>query len=397
MAEVRSPRAAMETPFEALGRLAPLVREQIAESEARRSLSPGVAQAMVDAGLLRLLTPSSLGGMEIDPVGLYKVIEAAARIDGSFGWCLMILGATPPLGRGMPEHEARLLLGDPATVVAGCAFPFGRASVVEGGYRVSGRWPFASGCQHATHLMGFCIVHDGDAPRMGPAGPDVRLMTAPAADVAIVENWEVVGLQGTGSHDIVFDDVFVPEGRAIPLRAGKQNRYYEGALYRVPFLALFAWPVAAVALGIAQHSIDSALELAQQKVPAGMVPGTLNARTVFQLQLADAVAAVRSARAWLHESLDELMALAEAGDMIGLEPRINAQLAASNATRSARAAVELMYLAGGGSSVRLNNELQRCMRDMHAVSQHVVTGPATWEQAGVVLAGLPPINPMITL
>lgn len=128
-----------------------------------------------------------------------------------------------------------------------------------------------------------------------------------------------------------------------------------------------------------------------------MVPSTLNARAVFQLQLADAVAAVRSARAWLHESLDELMALAEASDRIGIEPRINAQLAASNATRSARAAVELTYLAGGGSSVRLSNDLQRCMRDMHAVSQRVVTGPATWEQAGVVLAGLPPINPMIML
>lgn len=352
---------------------------------------------MVDAGLLRLLTPSSLGGMEIDPVGHYKVIEAAARIDGSFGWCLMILSGTGLYGRGMPEQEALRLIGDPVTVVAGAAFPFNKARAVEGGYRVSGRWPFASGCQHATHLMGFCIVHDDDAPRMGPAGPDVRIMVAPAADVAIVENWEVVGLQGTGSHDLVFDDVFVPETCAVPLRAGKPNHYYEGALYRLPFLALFAWPMAAVALGVAQHSIDSAIELAQEKVPAGMVPSMLNARAVFQLQLADAVAAVRSARAWLHESLDELMALAEAGDMIDLEPRINAQLAASNATRSARAAVELMYLAGGGSSVRLNSELQRCMRDMHGVSQHVVTGPATWEQAGVVLAGLPPINPMIML
>ena len=219
----------METPFEALGRLAPLVREQIAESEARRSLSPGVAQAMVDAGLLRLLTPSSLGGMEMDPVGCYKVIEAAARIDGSFGWCLMILSSTPPFGSGMPEHEARLLLGDPALVLAGAAFPFNRASVVEGGYRVSGRWPFASGCQHATHLFGFCIVHDGDAPRMGPAGPDVRIMIAPAADVAIVENWEVVGLQGTGSHDIIFDDVVVPRAGPFPSAAGRRT-----AIARVP-------------------------------------------------------------------------------------------------------------------------------------------------------------------
>ncbi|MFN0030109.1 MAG: acyl-CoA dehydrogenase family protein [Acidimicrobiales bacterium] len=318
--DVRSPHATTESPFEVLDRLAPLVREQIAEAEAQRSLSPVVAQAMVDGGLLRLLTPASLGGGEIDPVGLYKVVEAAARIDGSFGWCLMILSGTGLLARAMSEHEALALLGDPTTVVAGAAFPFNKAVAVEGGYRVSGRWPFASGCLHATHLMGFSIVHDGDAPRMGPGGPDIRVRVAPAGDVEIVENWEVVGLQGTGSHDIVFDNVFVPEGRAVPLGDGKRNRYYEGALYRMPFMALFAWPVAAVALGIAQHSIDSAIELSQEKVPAG-----------------------------------------------------------------------------AGSAVRLSNDLQRCMRDLHAVSQHVVTGPATWEQAGVVLAGLPPINPMIML
>ncbi len=297
----------------------------------------------------------------------------------------------------MLEDDSAQLLGDPQTVIAGSAFPFNDAAVVDGGYRVTGRWPFASGCQHATHLMGFCMIREGDAPRTGPGGPDIRIMLAPAAEVEIVENWEVVGLQGTGSHDIVFDDIFVPEARAIPLGAADQNRHYGGALYRMPFLALFAWPIAAVALGIAQHSIDSAAELAQQKVPSGTVQSTLSARAVFQLQLADAVAAVRSARAWLHESLEELMALAEAGDRIGLEPRINAQLAASNATRSARTAVELMYLAGGGTSLRLTSELQRWMRDMHAVSQHVATGPATWEQAGVTLAGLPSMNPMIML
>jgi alkylation response protein AidB-like acyl-CoA dehydrogenase len=389
---------ALETPFQALERLAPLIREHADESEAQATLARPVVDGLIQAGLFRQLTPASLGGGECDPVEWYEIVEAASRVDGSAGWCVFINGATGLMGRTMQESEAETLLGNPKTVLAGSVFPFNKAVAVEGGYRVTGRWPFASGCKHATDLMGFCAVHDGDTPRPGPMGmPDIRIMLVPAAEATIVDTWDVVGLSGTGSHDIVFDNVFVPEARAISFAPLPPNRHYAGPLYRVPFMAMFAWPMGAVALGIAQHAIDIVTELSKTKAPAGAVVMPLNERPLFQSQLADATAAVRSARAWLHEAIGGLRAIAEAGGAADLQARVNAQLAASNATRSARAAVELMFLAAGGTAVYSKNELQRCMRDMHAVSQHVATGPATWETSGALLAGRPPQNPFILL
>jgi alkylation response protein AidB-like acyl-CoA dehydrogenase len=388
---------AVESPFDALKRLAPLIRDHAAESEAQATLARPVVQAVIEAGFFRQLAPASLGGGEIDPVRWFEVVEAGARIDGSLGWCLFINGATGLIGRTLPEGEAEAIVGNPKTVLAGSVFPFNKAVAVDGGYRVTGRWPFASGCKHATHLIGLCAVHDGDTPRPGFMGlPDVRIMLAPAAKVQIIDTWDVVGLAATGSHDIVFEDVFVPEVHAIALAPIPPNRYYQGPLYRLPFMTMFSWPMAAVALGIAQHSIDIVGELAQKKVAAGTtVP--LNERPLFHFQLADAVAAVRSARSWLHQAIAELRATAEAGGAADLQARINGQLAASNATRSARAAVELMFLAGGGTAVYRKNDLQRCMRDIHALSQHTGTGPGTWELSGAVLAGRPPENPLILL
>lgn len=388
----------IQPPLEALKRLAPLIRDHAAESEAQATLARPVVAGLVDAGLFRQLAPASLGGGECDPVKWFEVVEAGARIDGSLGWCLFINGATGMIGRTLPAEAAEAIVGDPRTVVAGGVFPLNKAIATDGGYRVTGRWPFASGCKHATHFIGFCVVHDGETPRQAMMGlPDVRIMLAPATDVQIIDTWDVVGLAGTGSHDIVFNDVFVPEGHAISLAPRPPNRHYLGPLYRLPFVTLFSWPMAAVALGIAQHAIDIVAELAQKKVPAGTLATPLNARPLFHSQLADAVAAVRSARAWLHQSVCELRATAEAGAVADLPARINGQLAASNATRSARIAVELMFLAGGGTAVYRKNDLQRCMRDIHALSQHIGTGPASWEQAGAVLAGLPPENPMILL
>jgi alkylation response protein AidB-like acyl-CoA dehydrogenase len=240
------------------------------------------------------------------------------------------------------------------------------------------------------------MVHEDGSPRVGPAGPEIRIMLVPAEEVSIVETWDSVGLVATGSHDIVFEDVFVPEPRAIPLGPMPSNRHYQGPLYRLPYMALFAWPIAAVALGIAQHAIDIATELAATKVSAGATARSAE-RPVFQLQLADAVAGVRSGRAWLYEALAELEAIAADGGHAGLPERANAQLAVSNAVRNARAATDLMFLAAGTSALARTGELQRCLRDIHAVSQHVASGPGTWEGMGAILAGGPAQNPLLLL
>jgi len=387
----------MPSGIAAVERLAPVIQEQVAASEAARTLARPVVDALKEAGLFRHLAPAALGGAQPDPVEWFRTVEAAARIDASVGWCLFINGATGLVGRTLREDIAEAIVGDPDTVVAGAVFPFNKAVAVDGGFRVTGRWPFASGCKHATHLIAFCAVHDGDVPRVAPNGfPDLRIMLAPSSSARIIDTWDVVGLEATGSHDIEFHDAFVPETHAIALAPSPPNRFYQAPLYQLPFLTLFAWPIGAVALGIAQHAIDIVAELAGSKVAAGTTL-PLSQRPLFHLQLAEATANVRSARAWLHEAIEALFETAKEGRPADLAARANAQLATSNATRAARAATETMYLAGGGSSVYRKNGLQRCMRDMHALSQHVATGPGSWENVGAMLAGQPTQNPLILI
>lgn len=387
-----------EAPHESIERLAPLIREHAASSEADATLAAPVVEALIETGLIKQLAPSSLGGRELSPIDWFRTVEAVARIDGSVGWCLFINGATGLIGRALNEYDAEEIVGNPRTVVAGAVFPFNKALAVDGGYRVSGRWPFASGCKHATHLIAFCALHDENGPRPGPmGGPDIRIMLLPAASAQIIETWNVMGLAATGSHDIELNDVFIPEEMALPLVPAAPNRHYTGPLYRLPFLALFAWPMAAVALGIAQHAIDIVTELAESKVPAGPAPTSLGQRSLFHQQLADATANVRSARAWLHEAIELLWTVAQSDRSADLSDRANAQLAASNATRAARTATDLMFLAAGGTALYKRSELERCLRDIHALSQHAATSPSSWENAGAILAGQQPLNPLILL
>jgi indole-3-acetate monooxygenase len=387
------------SPFETIERIAPILREHADDSERGAQLAQPIVDALIENGLYRLLAPKSLGGSEVDPITWFKFVEALARIDGSTGWCMFINGATGITGKNMPEADAEALIGDPRTVIAGTVFPFGRAQAVDGGYMVNGRWSYASGCKQATWLFGFCTVFDGDAPRMTPFGPEIRMAGAPASDVTILDTWDVNGLCGTGSHDIVLENLFVKEAHAIPL-VGQPNRHYEGALYRLPVMTLFAWPMGAVALGIAQHSIDIMLEKAQTKVPAAVAatdPRPLRERSLFHLQLSQATSLVRSARAWLHEAVGEVWDLAQAGEAADLDVRTNLCAAAVNATHRSREAVELMYLAGGGAANYRSSPLQRCLRDIHAVSQHAATSPTAAEGTGAMLAGMPPPNPLLLL
>lgn len=383
--------------LDAVQAVAPVVREYADLSEREGKIADAVVAAMKREGLFRGLAPRSLGGTETDPVGWFKAVEAAARVDGSFGWCVMINGSTGLIGRLLAGEEAERLLTDPDTIVSGSVFPFGKATATQGGFIGSGHWTYASGIPFASHVFGFAMIHDGDVPRMAmPGVPALVALLTPVASVEVLNTWDVNGLCATGSHDFVMDDVFVPQEYALGLTGNPSNQHYTSAVYRLPFMTLFALPIAAVGLGIAQHAIDSALELAVAKVPAG---GTvrMGERPLFHTQLAEAQAAVNSARAWLHAQVAEQYALVQAGKPVELPMRNQTHLAASNATRSAARAVELMYLAGGGSANFRKSPLQRCLRDIHAVTQHVGTGPGTWETAGAVIAGLPPANPFMLL
>lgn len=396
MTTVDKPRSNLE----AVEAIAPTIREHADESEREATLARPIVEAMREARLFHHVAPRSLGGGEVDPITAFRTVEALARIDGSTGWCAWTNGGTGLAGQEMDDAHAEAIFADPNFIAAEVLFPPGKAVAVDGGYRVTGRWPFASGCKHATHISPLCIVFDGDQPRMTPEGPEMRAPFIPTSSVTILDTWDVSGLSGTGSHDVVVDDVFVEEGYAVPMMGGPGNRHYTGPLYRMPLLTFHAWPIAAVTLGIAQHAMDVMLEVAQTKVPAAMAatdPKPMRDRPLFHLQLGEAVACVRSARAWLYEALGELWEIAQSGAEADTDARVNMAAACANATRSSIRAVELMYLAGGGGANYRKSPLQRCMRDIHAVSQHFLTSPAALENSGAVFAGAPPSNPLLLL
>jgi alkylation response protein AidB-like acyl-CoA dehydrogenase len=391
---------ATKTLLDAVRALEPLIREHADEAECHRKLSQPVVTALAEAGLFRLYTPRTLGGFEVDPLTLCRVVEDVARIDGSTAWCVWIASTNPYFVKNLASQAAEDIFGrDPHVITAAVLFPCGKAVVRDGGYVVSGRWPYASGCQHCSWVFCFCNVFEGDQRRLTEKGePEVRVIVVPTAQVTIVDTWQVSGLAGTGSHDVVIERVFVPGEYTGPFSSGvtPPGKHFQGPLYRYPFYAAAALPIGAVALGIAQGAVDTCIELAHSKHPGGDTV-LLRERPMFHVRLAEAVALVRSARAWLHASVQQTWEAMLAGGQISFAERADALLAAANATRSAAAAVDLVYTAAGAAANYRRSPLQRALRDIHAVTQHIATAPPQYESAGRMLLGLPPLLPPLIL
>jgi indole-3-acetate monooxygenase len=386
--------------LDAVRSLESLIRAHADEAERNRRLSPVVVTALAEAGIFRMYTPRTLGGFEVDPLTFYRVVEAIARIDGSTGWCVFIAGGNPLLGAFLADEAAEKVFGsDPHVITAGVVHPYGKAVLWAGGYHITGRWSYASGCQHSTWIFCCCEVFDGDRLRLAEDGePDVRLFFIPIGEVSIVDTWDVSGLAGTGSHDVVIDRVFVPSAYTCPFKPGMtpEGTRYQSPVYRYVLYASFALPIGAVALGIAQGALDACLELAQSKKP-GVGPDMLRDRPLFQVRIAEATALVGSARAWLHTTVQQTWQSHLAHGQVTFAERADLLLAAANATRSAAAAVDILYTAAGASANYRRSPLQRALRDIHAATQHVGTAAPQFESAGRMLLGLLPLQSLILI
>jgi alkylation response protein AidB-like acyl-CoA dehydrogenase len=245
-------------------------------------------------------------------------------------------------------------------------------------YRVTGRWRFASGCQHCDWLMGGCIVQDGGSPH-------ARMVFFPVRDAEIIDTWTVSGLRGTGSHDMAVRDLRVPVARSVSITDDRPVA--PGPLYAFPIFGLLAVGIAAVAVGIARGALDEIEHLATAKTPTGG-RRLLAERPTVQAQIAEAEATAGAARAFLSEVVDEAWHAARAAGAIPVPVRARVRLAATHATAAAARAVDVAYTAGGGTAVYAESPLQRAFRDIHVVTQHMMVAPATWELAGRVLLGL---------
>ncbi len=367
--------------------LAPSLAARAAEIEAARRLPADIARRLAEAGVFRLLVPEALGGIEAPPHLAFDVFETLAEADGAVGWCAGI-GATSGLPSAyLPEAEARAIYGDPLTIAGGVYAPMGRAEKQADGYRLSGRWKWASGSQNCRWLMGGALIFENGKPVLDAAGtPEMRMLIFPAESVVFHDTWHVSGLCGTGSLDMEVRDILIPFPRAVSLSHDRPVR--GGSTYAFPAFGLLALMIAAVSLGIARGALNDIRTLAGVRVPAGS-RRPMAERAAVQATFAEAVARLGAASAFLRAEVARAEAAAEGDGMLDTELRAALRLAATYATRTAAQVVDSCYDLGGGSSVFSDNPLQRRFRDIHTATQHMMVAPQTYELAGRVLFGLP--------
>jgi alkylation response protein AidB-like acyl-CoA dehydrogenase len=362
--------------------LAPLVEQYRDEGERQRRLPQELFAPMRAASLFSLWVPRNLGGAEVDVETSIRVVEELSRLDGAVGWNVMIAGNTSILWANLaPEATTPMLREHPGHVIAGTVTSgSGTAVPVPGGFQVSGRWPFASGCHQADWLVCVCnILEDGQPRRAADGSPGVFTFVLPAQVCEILDTWETVGLRGTGSHDFQVQSVFVPDGRHFVSRGAPS--FQDGALYNTSFYHLWAPNIACVALGIARAAIDLFVELAATKRPSRSTVVLAERETVHD-KLGHAEALVQSSRAFLYDTVRQTWKLLADGQPVPERLTALNRLAASSAVEYASAAVDLVFAMAGMNSVYTRGRLERCFRDIHVVRQHAVVGPN-----GIVMAG----------
>jgi len=371
--------------LDAVAALSPQIEAAAEENERARRLSLPLVEAMAEAGLFRLWRPRSLGGAEVDPATALRVVEAVSRIDGAPGWCLAVHGNGSLPSGYLPREGAREIFGrDPNVPVAGTWPPLGEAVSVNGGYRATGRWPFASGCQHARWLQAGCRIIDRDGPRPLPDGsPVVRVLFFPATNCEILDTWHTAGMRGTGSHDFTIKDVFVPAEHTMSFR---EPPVESGPLYALPTIGLSAAAIAAVSLGIARHAIDILTAVAGVKV-AMRSQRVLSQHAALQADLGRAEGLLRAGRALLYQTVEEAWQIAAAGETLGVTQRVLLFLAATQAQQAATQAVDLMYGAAGSAAIYANTGLERCLRDIRTAGHHIAVAPGNYEMVGQALLG----------
>lgn len=332
--------------------------------------------------------PRALGGAEVEHQTLLDVVEEISRQDGSVGWTVMI-AANDGVLWGYLQHDvaSELMAGDASCVIAGTILGgAGTAERVPGGYRLSGLWPFASGCRHADWMVASAAIKaDDQGDGAGDAAPQVCAFILGVDEVEILDTWHTAGLRGTGSEHFRADKVFVPEERHWPSLSA--HGYQPGPIYNTPLPVLWGPNIAAVALGIGRDAVDTFTELAGSK-RSSRNPTVLANRETMQERVGEAEALLQSGRAFLYEMVRSNWATLSTGGELPERQAALGRLAAATAVRNAVQAVDIVFAAAGSASVYETNRLERCFRDVHMVPQHAVVGQNVFANAGRSFLGL---------
>ena len=373
--------------LEAALKLAPQIRSSAEEIEAQRELPRTLFEALADAGLFHLALPRALGGPELDLPSYVQVIEELGKADASTGWVVNQCAIFATYAARMPRDVARALWIDtPRSVVANTPVPSATAVVVPGGYRVTGRQGFSTGCRHAAWLAAHAQVIENGQPRMDGGQPEARYLFVPAAEAQLLDTWRVRGMRGTGTHHFAVSDVFVPAERTVLSITAPLLE--PGPLYRIPRTLLFASGDASVALGVARSCLTTFAELAGAKTPRAM-PAMLRDQPTIQSDVGHAEANVRAGRALLTETVADVWATVSAGGVLTMDQRATLRLATTHAIRLAVQVVDTLYNAAGATAIYESHLIQRHFQDVHVISQHLQSRLAHYELVGRHWLGLP--------
>ncbi len=369
--------------------LAPQILAARDTIESERCLPGDLVRAMAHAGLFQLHLPKSMGGPECDLLTSFRVIETLSGIEGAVGWCATISSTISFLVSRIATHVGIELFGQPPDLrMAGSVRPEGETRAVEGGYRVRGRWNFASGVTHANWLYCSCKVMNAAGPQLTPAGlPVVRVLLVPKESVTVIDTWSVVGMRGTGSHDFVVDDVFVPEERSFsPLDPVPES----GTLYHPRLMMVGASAATSgTALGLARGAINTFCDMASDTAST-MSTTALRDRALVQTRVAEAEAIVSAARAYIISAVGAAWEAVEQGVADPSREIVQARLAMTHGMHEAVRATNLVFHAAGTNAVYQKHPLERYFRDVHVAVQHAVGRPEIIEDAGKALLGLSP-------
>jgi alkylation response protein AidB-like acyl-CoA dehydrogenase len=370
---------------------APLGNEQAPESEPERRRAPPVVDALEAAGLFRIFVPERFGGAGLAYTDGMPVLEEVAAADGSAGWNLAIGAGTLSFALMLDDDGAiEEILKAPRALCAGSINPLAlRVTPADGGYRLDGRLQYASGVTQSRWLVAGGLVVDGETPRFTPEGaPVLRGAFFPTSEARVLDTWRVNGLAGTGSHDVEVADVFVPAARTWDVLATEPKRHEPLAAISLP--SRLGVSLVAVGIGILRHAIDELVALAGVKTPFASRGGLLRDRPGVQIDVARAAGALDGARAHVRTVCNEIFERVRRGAAPATADLARLRLAYVTATERLLEGVEWVRRAAGMNAVQSGAPLERCWRDLHALSQHFALAPAHYERIGKIRLGLDP-------
>ncbi len=361
--------------LDAVRDLLPALRDRAQETEDLRRIPDESIKGLQDTGFFRLLQPARYDGVEASPVDFYRGVRLIASACGSTGWVSSVLGVHPwQLGIYDDRAQQEVWGDDPATLISSSYAPMGRATKVDGGFNFTGRWSFSSGCDHAQWIfLGGLILGDEGTP------VDFRTFLLPRADYEIVDVWDTIGLRGTGSNDIVVNDVFVPEYRTLSFMDtgrcfGPGQSVNEAAIYKLPFASVFSNSISVPVLGMAQGAYEAYVGWTKERVRAS-TGGKAADDSFNQIRIAESAAQLDAAVLQIERNINEQLAHIDRGEKVPMELRVRTRRDQVNATAAGIAAVDRLFESAGGRALRSGTPIQRFWRDAHAGRVHAINDP----------------------